>query len=267
MQVSTRTSSFRSRHRFWPVAATLLLSITGAAHAQWTVADPAHTYLTEQGWVMQGAEIGEQAKRWKDQYEHYKQQLADAKKIFEAESMPMTMEFKERRLDYGVEEQCKKHGGGKGPVDRVASNALSFSPAAVSKNGEIYEEQHKLCTQAVFLQNSKYNELIKVLKNIQQRDKEFRELDVYRGGVGTSEGKLATSSNQMNSFAARMQVDMQYAQTVIATYDGSIALVQKDVQKLTKKANDGAERTVFNAFIQGAVLKGAFATFRSARSL
>lgn len=259
-----------ARGRRCMAAAGLVLGLfmAGAAHAQWTVADPAHTWLTEQGWVMQGAEIGEQAKRWKDEYEHYEQQLADAKKIFEAQSMPMTMEFNERRLDYGIEDQCKEHGAsGKGPVDRAISSALSFAPKAIDKNGEIYGQQHALCGKIVFLQNSKYNELVKVLKNIQQRDKELNKLDAYRSGVGTSQGKLATSSNQINSFAARMQMDMQYAQTVIATYDGYIGATEKEIEQLATRANNGAERTVFSALMQGAVLKATFASLRAARSL
>lgn len=244
------------------------LGAFGTAQAQWTVTDPGHSYLTQQGWLMQGKEYLEQAMRWKQEYEHYQQQLADAQKVFEAQSMQMTMDASERPLDFGLEDQCKRYTAGDTRLAELPlSNAPSLASAKANKKGDIYAQQHIFCAQIVYLQNGKYNELVKMLKNIQQRDKEVQGLNRYRSGVGTSEGRLATSNNQISSFSARMQVDMQYVQTAITTYDGAIADCKKQIQNLAKAANDGAEQTVFNALMQGAALKGTFAALRAARSL
>lgn len=259
-------SSFTAFRVFAVIA--LGLGAFGTAHAQWTVTDPGHTYMTQQGWLMQGKEYLEEANRWKQEAEHYQQQLADAQKVFEAQSMQMAMDGSERPLDYGLEDQCKQYtNGDKRLAELPISNAPSLASAKANKKGDIYAQQHIFCAQIVYLQNGKYNELIKMLKNIQQRDKEVQGLNRYRSSVGTSEGRLATSSNQLSSFSARMQVDMQYVQTAITTYDGAIADCKKQIQALAKAANDGAERTVFNALMQGAALKGTFAGLRAARSL
>lgn len=262
MKRKSNTSALRM------VCGALALAAAGAAQAQWTVTDPGHTGFTYGGWLAQGEQMGKELKQWESEMKHYEQQLADAKKVFEAQSMPMTMDFEQRSLDYGMTEQCKKYGNKVGKnLDKLTSASSIPKITKVSKNGEIYAQQHQVCQEIVYLQNSKYNELVKVMNVIQERQSELTKLDSYRSGIGTSQGKLATSSNQMNAFSARMQMDMQYVNTVIATYDGYIDLAKKEQQRLAKLANEGVENTIFNALMQGAVLKGAFAGLRAARSL
>jgi len=252
-------------------AATLILGLfmAGAAQAQWTVSDPVHTAKTIAGWIETHKQDLKEIQKWKDDVEHYKQQLADAQKVLDAQSMPMTMDFSERPLNYGMASECpdkSKSGGVESASDRLTSNAISFAPAAIDKKGEIKKQQLELCQKIVYMQNSKYNEMITMLKNIQQRDSELKKLDIYRNAVGTSQGKLATSSNQFSAFLARAQMDMQYSQTAIATYEGYIASLKNDQAVLAAQAMQGDGSSLFNALLQGAVLKASFAAIRASRT-
>lgn len=258
------------RSRFAASLALLFGLLTaGAASAQgWPVYDNLHTLKNVMGWMEAHKQDLKEIDQWKKQAEHYKQQLADAQKIFDAQSMTMTMDFTERPLNFGMQGSCqdKTGNGDKAISDKITSVPMSYAPIKSDPKGEIKKEQLKVCQQIVFMQNSKYNEMIKMLKNIQQRDKELKKLDEYRKGVGTSEGRLATSSNQFSAFMARASMDLQYSQTAIATYEGYIAHLKGEQEKLALRAMKGDDSSLFKSLAQGAILRGSFTAIRAARS-
>lgn len=260
-----------SRYGRFVASLALLFGLFTAetASAQgWPVYDNLHTLKNVMGWMEAHKQDLKEIDQWRKQAEHYKQQLADAQKIFDAQSMTMTMNFEERALADGMAESCpdKTGNGDKGASSQITSAGMSYAPIKSDKRGEIKEQQLKLCQQIVYMQNSKYNEMIKMLKNIQQRDKELQQLDTYRKGVGTSEGKLATSSNQFSAFMARASMDLQYSQTAIATYEGYITHLKGEQEKLAKRAMEGDGSSPFKSLVQGAVLRGSFAAIRAARA-
>lgn len=149
------------------------LSTAGTASAQgWPVYDNLHTLKNVMGWMEAHKQDLKEIDQWKKQAEHYKQQLADAQKIFDAQSMTMTMDFTERPLNFGMPESCpdKTGNGDQAISSNITSAPMSYAPVKPDSKGNIKNEQLKVCQQIVFMQNSKYNEMIKMLKNIQQRE-------------------------------------------------------------------------------------------------
>lgn len=244
------------------------LFMTSVVQAQgWPVIDVAHTNATYMGWMKQGDEYVKQAERWKKERDHYEQQLADAQKFFQSQGVSMTLDFEERSLNYGINENCP--GSKKGPAnaDNAVSNAVntmsSWHPLNLDGSNNLKKEMLDLCEQIVVTQNKKYNEIVKLLKNVKQRDDELQELDGYRQGVGTSQGKLATSSNQLSAFAARTQTDIEYARTVIATYNERIDSLKQDQAIVSQRILEGGSKTLVSGLLQGAAIKGAFAVLKS----
>lgn len=257
------------------VGVLLSLSMAGAAHAQMAVTDPGHTGFTYSGWMVQGEEYVKQADRWKKERDHYEQQLADAKKFFQAQGMAMTMDFSERPLDYGMSESCpdpesKPGPGGASSFTSFVNNTLSgisaWRPLGLDKSADLKTDMLELCAQIIATENKKYNETVRLLKNIKQRDDELEGLDGYRRGVGTHQGRLATSNNQLSAFAARTQMDLQYTETVIKTYNEHIANLRQAQALISKRILEGGDKTaVVSALLQGATLKGALAGIRAVR--
>jgi len=270
----------KSKNRYAAIAALCFgLSVAGSVQAQWTVTDPGHTMATLEGWGVQGAEIVEQAKRWQAEYAHYKQQLADAQSVFKSQGMAMTMDFNERPLDYSMAETCpgtKKKGVDLYNPDTVVSDAIntatnaisSWNPLKLDSSANLKKDMLTLCQQIVTAQNMKYNETIRLLKNIKQRDDELNKVEGYRQRVGTSQGKMATSSNQIGALSARLQMDIQYAETVIKAYDEHIGNLKLDQEKISERILKGGgndKNMVSSLLLQGAALKGTFAGMSAIR--
>ncbi|MCL1635121.1 DUF4141 domain-containing protein [Luteimonas sp. SX5] len=244
------------------------LLMAGSAEAQWTVTDPGHTLATVDGWVVQGAEIGEQLKRWEEQTKRWQTQLADAKSVFKSQDMDMTMDFSERPRDYGMAESCPEKKFDKdrpitSAVDTGLSAISSWQPLKLDNSANLKKDMLDLCKQIVVAKNMKYNETVRLLKLVKQRESEMKKLDEYRQRVGTSQGMLATSSNQLSALSTRMQMDVQYSEAVINTYDALIASRKLDQEKITQRILKGSDKGLVSVVLQGAALKGTFAGLRA----
>lgn len=259
------------RQRCTAVAACFGLLMAGSAQAQWTVTDPAHTAFTDAGWVAQGKEIAAQIERWKEQKAHLEQQLADAKSVFKSQGMDMTMDFNERPQNYGMAESCP---GNKIDKDRPITSAVDASLSAISSwrplkldnSSNLKKDMLGLCEQIVMTQNLKYNETVRLLKLVKQREGEMKKLDDYRQRVGTSQGMLATSSNQLSALSTRMQMDVEYSEAVINAYDSLIASRKLDQEEISKRILNGGDKSLVSMALQGAALKGTFAGMRAIKN-
>lgn len=246
------------------------LLMAGSVQAQWTVTDPGHTMATVDGWVVQGAEIGEQLKRWEEQTTRWKTQLADAQNVFKSQGMDMTMDFNERPQDYGMTESCPEKKFDKdrpitSAVDTAVSAISSWRPLKLDNSANLKKDMLDLCKQIVVAQNMKYNETVRLLKLVKQRESEMKKLDGYRQSVGTSQGMLATSSNQLSALSTRMQMDVQYTEAVINNYDSLIASRKLDQEEISKRILKGGDKSLLSVVLQGAALKGTFAGLHAIR--
>lgn len=233
------------------------LLMAGAAQAQWAVADVEHTIATIE-------EAEKQKERWEEQKKRWETQLADAKNVFKTQDMDMTMDFNERPQNYGMAESCQENKFDKdrpitSAVDTAVSAINSWRPLKLDNSANLKKDMLDLCKQIVMAQNLKYNETVRLLKLVKQRESEMKKLDDYRQKVGTSQGMLATSSNQLSALSTRMQMDVQYAEAVISTYDSLIASRKLQQEEIGKRILKGGDKTLVSVVLQGAALKGAFA--------
>lgn len=225
----------------------------GPAQAQALVNDPPHTVKTVLGWINTHKQNLKQIQQWRDQLNHYQQQLVSASKLLDR-SMTMTMDFEERALDYGMADQCRAPGSGGGSVLSLSGLWARVAP---DLNGDIKAQQYDICQRVVMTGNARFNEQVRMINNIQERDRELKSIALRGQFIGSSQGKLETVKAELSQFGARATMDMQYSESVLVAYDGLLVSLGQDQQRLAQRALRGTGDDVIGAVVQGASLKGA----------
>jgi hypothetical protein len=205
--------------------------LSGSASAQWMVQDPLLIAKTV-------AEYKETAKRWKSEYDHYQQQLIKLKQLnFQASQF--VDNFPERDLSYGMDTTCPGSKGIEGGLQDA------FRQLAPNKEGNIVDEQRKICQRIVLSENAKYNETIKMLKTLIRRQQEYQYgVESQRASVGDSQGALAANDNETQRFLARTSMDIDYWQARMTAYDKYIESLKWDSDRLAKCAMRGCKTGV-----------------------
>lgn len=191
---------------------------------------------------------------------HMSQQLAGLQSYMDR-VMPMGLtqvSLQERALSYGVETKCPGEGG----VSDFSLGTLwqKFKPKLEE---EISKQQRQVCQLIQMAQNAKYNEIVRVMKNLEARSAEAQGLSIGRQGVGTSEGQLATNSNDVSRFLANTTVDIQYSETAIRAYDNLISSLNADQELLARQGLNGKRPSVIGTVSQGVMLKSALETLKA----
>ncbi len=244
----------RSRKPLSRLATGLLLAAglcASQANAQWIVHDP-----TSLGETLK--EYAEDAKRWTDTLKQYKDQIAHyQQQLIKLQSLNLTGstmqdDFTERANDYGMEDACP--GGSGSGVTGLVNGFKNLLP---NMQGNLVEEQLKVCQQLVLTDNARYNESVRMLKRLIQRNKDFQEkIQSQRNSVGTSQGALAANDNEVSRFMTQNSMDLDYWQAKIKAYDAREMTLKNDQTKLAKRALDGSS-SLFGQVVQAAALKTA----------
>lgn len=153
-------------------------------------------------------------------------------------------DLQERSESYGVSALCKKFKG----RSRVA------------------EEQKMICTSRQQLVNKRYNVLVKMLKDVEKRDKNVADIRSNRSGItgAADAGRLAANTNIAMQARAGTVNDGQNYVTTMQLYTSMIATLDAEMAKSARKAlkNEGAEDEgpfglppIVGKVAQGAALK------------
>jgi hypothetical protein len=262
-------TSFQQSAKAWVIAGLVCISASYAdrSSAQAMVTDPGHTIETMMGHMMtrlegytqriqDKAQYAKELEHFQREVAHYQQQLIAAGNLANQKSMPMTLDFEERALDYGMEESCPSADGHSSGVPSLAQLWKRIAP---DLQGDITRQQHELCQKTVLAQNSRFNEQVRMLKNIQKRSGELQRIADAREGAGTSQGKLDTLDYDLSQFLSRATVDMQYSESAMVAYDGLITSLNQDQQRLANVALGGKNSA---GITQGVLLKRALGTVK-----
>lgn len=223
----------------------------GQANAQLIVNDPVVLGAHVQQIAKDAVEFGNQAKRWTDTANHYKQQLIKLQRLNLGTSQ-MTDAFPPRAQDYGMEDMCPGPGGGiKDQLTGVLKQAMP------KMEGNIVDEQQAICQRMVYAENAKYNESVKMLRTLMQRNQQFQTIEGQRDGVGNNQGALAANDNEAQRFLIRTSMDLDYWQARMKAYNDYIESLKWDQSRLAKRALAGKKGNVLGQVVQAAALKAA----------
>jgi hypothetical protein len=198
------------------------------------------------------AEFAEQAKRWEATARQYKQQLISlgglsfnpTKLNAEKDTLPYV------DPEYGLEDACRKKSGD-GPLGAISS---IFAPDA---NEEILGQQLEICKRIVRAENLKYNETVRYLRSLRDRQADLQKIDDRRDSVGTEQGKLQALSYDIERYQQNSKMDLDNWQAMITAYDSYIAQLNKYQQRLANRALRGKQPDMLSGIVQGVVLKKA----------
>ncbi|WP_235566489.1 hypothetical protein [Lysobacter sp. Root667] len=237
----------------------------GEAAAQMVVQDPAVILGQARQTFADAKEFGLQAKRWNDTYKsytdtykHYQQQLIRLQRLNFGDPQ-MEDAFPERALNYGMEDSCPA----KGNTDGVPGGVLTriFNAAQPKMDGAVLDEQQKVCERMVQAENARYNESVRMLKTLIQRNREFQAVQRQRDQGGQDQGALAANDNEVQRFVARIAMDLDYWQARMTAYQGYIESLKLDQTRLAKRAMRGKKgqgaAAIAGQVVQAAALKAA----------
>lgn len=207
----------------------------------------------------QVAEFKEQAERWKATAQQYKQQLISlgglsfnpSKLSAEKDALPYV------DPDYGLEDACRKKSDD-GPLGAITS---LFQP---DSNQEILGQQLEICKRIVRAENLKYNETVRFLRNLHDRQNDLQKIDDRRASVGTEQGKMQALSYDVERYQQNSKMDLDNWQAMIAAYDNYIAQLNKYQQRLADRALRGKQPDILSSVVQGVVLKEALESRKNA---
>lgn len=243
-----RRRTFATRLLATAGAFVLAAALAPTARAQFIVSDPGNLAVAVQDIADKAFQYGEQGKRWSDQYKHYQQQLIKLQRL-QMQQSAMRDDFPERDPAYGMEDLCpgaKREG--------IMGVLGAFNPQLDS---DLVAEQRRLCQRRVMADNAKYNESVRMLKQLIQRNREFEQVESQRGDVGNNQGNLAANDNEAQRFMVRTRMDLDYWQARMKAYDDYIVALQKDQSRLARRALEGKRDSGIGGIIQSEAIKGA----------
>jgi hypothetical protein len=165
--------------------------------------------------------------------------------------------LKERGASEGMEIECP----GAGPV--AAGFAFLKNTLTLDPKGDIKSQQKELCQRIVLARNAQYNESVKILKAVREREQELKEINAEREAIGDEPGKLQSNTNKLNAVLNKSTIEMQYRTSVIQSYDSYIESLEQQQGLLGNQAMTGDSgnktfaETYVKKFVQGAALKAA----------
>lgn len=230
------------------LAFVLALAAASAANAQLVVSDPGNLALAIKDLAEKAFQYGEQGKRWSDQYRHYQQQLIKLRQL-QMQQSAMRDDFPERDPAYGMADLCPG-----GAADAAQGAFAAFDPRLDS---DLAAEQRRLCQRAVLAENARYNESVRMLKQLIQRNREFAQVESQRAQAGDSQGDLAANDNEAQRFMVRTRMDLDYWQARMRAYDDYIAALQKDQGRIARRALEGKPKSGLEKIVQAEAIKGA----------
>jgi hypothetical protein len=244
------------------LVAAMLTSFSGSTFA-FTVIDPTHIGQSIINTTKETAEAYKQLQEAQKQLAEAKKMLAKLQGMTTAQ-VEMTDKLVERDINYQMDLYCPGAGNG---VISALQGVLSLNP-----DGNTKEQQKKVCQNMVMAKNAQYNEAVKVLKMVKLRNADLKNIDDRRTAAinaGGEPGDIQAINLDYQNLATRMNIDMQYSNTVISAYAAYYSALETTQAQLGKTAltgdtgNKSFASTLVTKFVQGAVLETALQAARA----
>lgn len=246
-------------------AARLVLALGFAAFAsqasaQWAVIDAKAI-----------AESIKQFEKMKEQLAAAKSQINEAQKLYDSlqslkgldplasildSEADLSTMLEERDPDYLLEERCPGAEGGIGGLLEALRN-----PATLVSGGSIREEQLRICSQIVHIENHLWNENVMAIE-VQELHRERAKEAARSRDAGAEQGEADTRTGDVFVVGVDQEADMEMIQRRIQVFQNALVSLKQTQGLLAQQLMAGRNRgglidDLAGNVVQGAALKAA----------
>ncbi len=240
------------------VVVVLLAASSVTAHAQWLVQDVTNIGYNYEQLLAEKGEYLETAARWADTVSHYQQQIAHyQQQLVKVQTLvnslqniglPTMQTMSEVPDNYLVAESCPS---GSGAVMSAVEGVFSLD-----LSGNLQTQQRQICVNIRTVQNRKYNEAIRYIRDTQPKVELFsQQLNAMRA-LNNNQGTVQASSYEASRMSAQIEAQSQAWMVRNQAYDAYIATMEQNQRVLARHALTGSTQ-VISQLIQTAALQGA----------
>lgn len=204
--------------------------------------------------IAQVTEFAEQLKRHEAEVNEWMSKLSQnpLDRIKEdSESRPKIGDQLQIKDDDEGLEQCDRDRSGS-PIDPIL-NVFSFS---FNPNGNLRDEQKKLCTLQVTLENRKWNENVLMIRQMELLQEQLDEVADARSS-GMTEGEINTQFGDMQAAQADFDVNVSKGQARIEMLDNTLASVAHMQSMAAQQILAGSKPSGFAVEFAGELVQGA----------
>ncbi len=232
------------------IAALLLPALPSSASGV-PVVDGAHIGVNKFAWVAQYQQMYQELQR---QMEQYRTQIRELEqKYVNGPSFNGGLGYRETLSERGLNDYVAERCG--------SGSGLRTGPAQLK---DIAERQFKNCVAIIQTENTRYNVMVRILKNLDVRDRQMEELKKQAAAVPADQpGSLERVKANIAQLEAYVALDIQNANTLLSAYDASLKALNTEQVWLGQAAFNGKGRGLFEEVVQYGTLKGALQVARS----
>lgn len=232
------------------IAALLLPALPSSASGV-PVVDGAHIGVNKFAWVAQYQQMYQELQR---QMEQYRTQIRELEqKYVNGPSFTGGLGYRETLSERGLNDYVAERCG--------SGSGLRTGPAQLK---DIAERQFKNCVAIIQTENTRYNVMVRILKNLDVRDKQMEELKKQAAAVPADQpGSLERVKANIAQLEAYVALDIQNANTLLSAYDASLKALNTEQVWLGQAAFNGKGRGLLEEVVQYGALKGALQVARS----
>lgn len=155
----------------------------------------------------------------------------------------------------GLDVRCPENGGGPaGFISSVARRVLGVDEP-------VFKRQQEICIATVQAENARYNNIVQLMKRLDERNKELEKLREDTPGNNSTEGEVSGHKLKMDQYVQSISMDISASMAQSQIYDSLIASLNTQQVALGQQAFSGKSQTglqsLTNAMVQGALLRAA----------
>lgn len=250
--VNSTPFTFPPKRRLASVMALILLVPWGATQASGLpVVDGVHIGINKFAWIEQYRQMYQELQRQMDQYRTQIRELEQ--KYVNGPSFNGGLGYRETLSERGLNDYVAERCG--------TGSGLRTGPAQLKS---IADRQFKNCVAIIQTENTRYNVMVRVLKNLDVRDRQMEELKKQAAAVPADQpGALERVKANIAQLEAYVALDIQNANTLLDAYDASLKALNTEQVWLGQAAFNGKGRGLLGDVVQYGALKGALQVARS----
>ena len=225
---------------------TVAVGFAGLGGAMWAPPAQAIACANCATWITQLPEYiakiqhyQKEADGWKAQVQGMTDQIASIRNMFMTLGLQAGPQMDEVPLNYNVAERC---GG-------FSISSFARSQLSISKEGDIYQQQKQVCANIQMMNNVKFNETVKFLRDSNENmQRDFTNLQ-RQFGSSNNLGNNTKASQDADAALYAQEARFKNWESRMTAYDAYIGTMQENQKLLAQTALKGSKSSPEKQFL------------------